>query len=57
MWETKCIFTLPPGFRLLEDEDCAYLYDRDKQVAVFSRRADPKEIQKEAKKLLKLRLH
>jgi hypothetical protein len=46
--------TLPPGFRLEEEEDFLYLfYRKDRLVAVFSvTGVDPQEIEKEAKLFL-----
>lgn len=49
MWEVKSFKgTLPSGFHLMEDEDFLVLFFQDKEVARFTRAADPQEVMKAA---------
>jgi len=50
MWDVTDKFkgNLPPGFRLKEDEDNAYLYYGKELVARFSSNGDPREIESAA---------
>jgi len=54
MWDIIKDFkgTLPKGFKLKEDEDFAYLFFEDKQIARFGHNADPREIEKTARDYL-----
>lgn len=60
MWEIpqdKLTIDLPPGFRLMEDEDTTHLFYGDEQVAFFSSTGvDPKEIERAAEEHLKSRI-
>ncbi len=44
--------TIPPGFRLMDDEDCVVLFFKDKEIARFYHSANPKEIEKTAEQYL-----
>jgi len=50
MWEVKTFKgTLPSGgFHLMEDEDFLVLFFQDKEIARFTRAADPREVTKAA---------